>query len=336
MKSDQFVSVIMPAFNAGKYIAEAIQSILNQSHSNFELLIVDDGSQDNTLSIIKSFNDSRIRLFPFEKNSGNRIAVNYLLEKASGKYIFRMDADDISNLKRLEKQIDFMEKNPTIGFSGSHIKLFGDESSVWKFPTDKDEIKLTVLFGAIVVQGVSVIRKEILDRFNLRYESNGLNYAEDISFFYKLFKVSEAGNINEILLNYRKHDTNVTKTIGVDAFKLNRDVFKVILFDFGLEPNDSEMKTHFWLNSRFTDEMESKDIQLVYQWKEKLKFKNKEVAKTSPIYFDSYIEDKWNRLFYFCCDKGYVFYNEYKKCQRISFSQKLYFYKSILKSKIHG
>lgn len=116
------ISIIMPAYNAGRYIRLAIQSILHQSFENFELFVIDDGSTDDTLSIAREFTDERITVIPNKGNLGNYATRNLGLRKSKGKYICVMDADDISLPNRLATQLRWLKKNEHIGIAGS----FGD------------------------------------------------------------------------------------------------------------------------------------------------------------------------------------------------------------------
>lgn len=109
--TDGLVSIIMPSWNTGRYIAETIQSVINQTYGNWELLIVDDCSTDNTDLVVASFKDSRIKLFHNKKNSGAALTRNYALRKAQGEWIAFLDSDDIWMPQKLEHQIDFMKKN---------------------------------------------------------------------------------------------------------------------------------------------------------------------------------------------------------------------------------
>ena len=127
------VSVVMPTLNAEKYLAEAIDSILKQTFSDFEFLIIDGGSVDKTVSIIKSYQDKRIRLL---NGSGKNIAadLNIGLEAATGEYIARMDADDVALPERFAKQVDFLEKNSDVAILGSSVITIdaeGKEAKIW-------------------------------------------------------------------------------------------------------------------------------------------------------------------------------------------------------------
>src|SRR5690606_5635129 len=119
---DKLVTVLMPAFNPGKYLPEAIESILSQTYSDFEFLIINDGSTDDTLEVIKSYKDSRIRLISRE-NKGLINTLNEGIDAASGQLIARMDADDICLSTRLEKQVKFFDEHP------DHV-LVGAEANV--------------------------------------------------------------------------------------------------------------------------------------------------------------------------------------------------------------
>ena len=119
--NDILVSVIMPVYNGALYLREAIDSILSQTHTNLELIIINDGSNDNSEEIILSYEDNRIRYIINEKNSGICVTLNKGLDIAKGKYIARMDCDDISCPERLQMQIEYMEQNPSIGVLGSDI-----------------------------------------------------------------------------------------------------------------------------------------------------------------------------------------------------------------------
>ena len=123
------VSVIMPVYNGAQYLQEAIDSILQQTYRDFEFIIIDDGSTDNSLEIIRmnADLDKRIVLLQNEQNSGICVTLNKGLEVAKGEYIVRMDCDDISELNRLAIQVAFMDSHPEYGLVGSNTKIFGEE-----------------------------------------------------------------------------------------------------------------------------------------------------------------------------------------------------------------
>ena len=117
------VSVVMPVYNREKYVADAVNSILKQCYTNFEFIIIDDGSTDSTFDILKSFGDKRIKLIRKNKNRGNYSARNEGMELATGKYICVMDSDDIALPNRINRQFEFMEQHKQFGICGSFAKV---------------------------------------------------------------------------------------------------------------------------------------------------------------------------------------------------------------------
>jgi glycosyltransferase involved in cell wall biosynthesis len=211
------ISVVMTAYNAEKYISFAIQSIVNQSFENFEFLIIDDGSTDNTTNIIKDFATIDNRIIPIiEGKKGYYNARRELIEKAQGKYIAVIDADDIAFENRLAIQYDFMEKNQDIGFCGADCICIDADGKRHKtqfdFPKLDEEIKLSLLFFNCIIHPNAFIRKSVL-------VNNKLNYidcaAEDWQLWTKLASVTKFHNIKEPLLQYRIHAQNMNQSVEI-------------------------------------------------------------------------------------------------------------------------
>jgi len=211
LKTNPFASVLMPVYNAEKYLAEAIESILHQTYSNFEFLIFDDGSTDNSLNIIKAHKDPRIKVFHSQANDGLVKHLNKGIDIAKGKYIVRMDADDISHPTRLEEQVAFMEKNPEVGVCGSYVEVFGKMAYISKLPTDHEQMIVALLYFTPIIHPSVIIRKDVLDYFNIRYKPAFL-FAEDTELWYQLSKVTRLANIPRVLLKYRIHNQNISVT----------------------------------------------------------------------------------------------------------------------------
>ena len=130
---DIFVSVVMPVFNSEKYLAESIESILNQTYTNFEFIIINDASTDNSEKIIQSYDDDRIKYLVNGKNQGNAYCRNLGLHEAKGKYLIIQDSDDISVPERIAKQVEFMENNHEIGAAGSFIRVLEQDNEYVKY-----------------------------------------------------------------------------------------------------------------------------------------------------------------------------------------------------------
>ena len=124
------VSIILPVFNSEEFLSESISSIINQTYDHFELIIIDDASTDKSSNLIKSFKDSRVIYIKNERNLGIASSLNIGIKKAKGKYLARMDDDDISEPKRLDKQVRFMEENTSCGLLGTYAKLIGNKTGI--------------------------------------------------------------------------------------------------------------------------------------------------------------------------------------------------------------
>lgn len=142
------VSVIIPAYNCEKYIKQTINSVLKQNFTDFELLIIDDCSKDNSLQIIKNFSkkDKRIKIFENKENKGKMVSVNKLFKKVKGEYIVLLDGDDLFYPKRLKKQVEFLEKHPKIDMIyGNFVKLFLDRKEKFREALNLKEDPLSIL-----------------------------------------------------------------------------------------------------------------------------------------------------------------------------------------------
>ncbi|PXV64127.1 glycosyl transferase family 2 [Dysgonomonas alginatilytica] len=203
------VSVLMPAYNAAEYIGEAIDSILEQTFKNFEFLIIDDGSTDSTADIIEQFNDTRIKLIRNEGNKGLIYSLNYGLDIAQGKYIARMDADDIAFNTRLEKQVEFLENNPDISILGTAFVFMGTSYEI-HHPNYNDEIRIKLLDDVVFAHPTVMMRRDVINLNNIRYNAD-YTYIEDYRFWVEAaIKNVKMANLEEVLLQYRQHPNQVT------------------------------------------------------------------------------------------------------------------------------
>jgi len=253
------VSVLMPAYNAEKYIGEAIESILNQTFKDFEFIIINDGSTDNTAKIVRKYanHDKRIKFIDNKNNRGIVAVLNQGLDLCTGKYIARMDSDDISLPERLEKQVEYMDEHHECGVVGAAIKLFGAKSGIWR---NASSVKLfdLLIHGSQVFHPSAMIRTSVL-RDNKIYYSSQYPHAEDYAFWMAIVQVAEIHNLQTILLNYRWHDSNVSvvhqRTQSKSTERARHNLLKQFLTDekdiVRLLNLTSELHQHFWLFNLF-------------------------------------------------------------------------------------
>jgi glycosyltransferase involved in cell wall biosynthesis len=202
------VSVVMPVFNAAQFITAAIESILLQTLRDFELIIVDDGSTDNSTEIIRSFTDKRIILIRQENNIGNYACRNLGMAAARGKYIAVMDADDIALPRRLERQYYWMENNPETGICGTFIQII-PSGYLPQFVTDEKLLKVAFLCNNYCSHPSLFIRKNLLTRYNLQYDEQ-YYYSADFDLCARGLKYFNIQNIPEVLLQYRNHPGQIS------------------------------------------------------------------------------------------------------------------------------
>lgn len=210
------VSVILPAYNCEKYIGAAIQSVLQQTLSDFELIVVNDGSVDKTNEVINSFRDKRIIYIKNSKNEGLIYSLNRAINLSQGKYIARMDADDICHRERLEKQKNYLDQHHEIAVIASTIEYINEHSEkTGEWALDKktisgEQIKKMMLHQNCIAHPTVMIRSEILKKLKYKpYQKNIEDYDLWLRILSRNYKIAK---INEPLLEYRIHSNSVTST----------------------------------------------------------------------------------------------------------------------------
>lgn len=203
------ITVLMPVYNCELYIRESIDSILNQTFDDFELLIIDDASTDKTVDIIKAYNDFRIQLIEKPQNSGYTNSLNYGLSIAKGEYIARMDGDDISLRERFAKQVSFLDANPDVVLCGTIISIIGTNKIV-SLPESHEDIKLLLLKSNCIAHPSVMFRNQKAKDFSILYDIYK-EPAEDYDLWVRLLAIGKLYNLQEVLVNYRVHNFQVSK-----------------------------------------------------------------------------------------------------------------------------
>jgi glycosyltransferase involved in cell wall biosynthesis len=210
--SQRKISVVMPVYNSGQLIHNTIISILNQTYEDFEFIIVNDASKDDTLNIIKEYQkkDKRIKIINNNKNLGISLASNKGLDIAKGKYIAMMDHDDISLPERFEKQIKYLEKNKDVFLIGTGNKYIDKEGNILnkiKTITNPDKIKKEIISGTNRICHPSIMFR---NETKIRYREK-IYYAQDVDFFLQLLSENKVlTNLPDVLFHYRVHNTQTS------------------------------------------------------------------------------------------------------------------------------
>lgn len=207
------LSVVMPVYNGGNFLSETMQSILTQTLSDFELIVIDDGSTDSSLQLLKdcAARDSRIRLISRE-NRGLVPTLNEACQMARAPYIVRMDADDIAHPQRFEKQYAFMEANPELLGSGCQVLLIDADGAPIKAMgtlTSHEAIDADHMagLGGAIIHPSAIIRREVLERIG--YYSDDYSCAEDLDLWLRIAEIGPVANMEDVLLSYRQHPGSI-------------------------------------------------------------------------------------------------------------------------------
>lgn len=301
------LSVVLLVYNGEKYLREAIDSVLNQTFRDFELIIVNDGSTDDSLKIINSFDDKRIRIINNTRNKGIPICRNLGIKEAKGEYLAWTDCDDINLPTRFEKQINFLHKNKDYGGCGTWLYRFKGIkiNYVAKALEDHNEIKAALLFRPAAVPNATVMLRLSEVRKNHITYNPGYPVGEDYDFVFRCSQHFKFSNIQEVLYKYRDSETSIMTKFEEEEtriYNINKKIFKQGLIALGIQPTDTNLITHYNICSKkiydsFSDYLES------YRWLLKIKENNRAEKTYDPEALNQILADQ----FFFASKKASKF-----------------------------
>lgn len=273
------ITVLLPVYNCELYIQTAVDSILNQTFTDFELLIIDDASTDATVSILKKIDDSRIQLIEKPVNTGYTNSLNFGLKLVKGEYIARMDGDDICMPERFAKQIAYLDTHLDVVVCGTTYKIIGNDKPI-VLPESHEAIKRGLLWGNCISHPSVMIRKKVLDDFSIIYDTSK-EPAEDYDMWVRLLSMGKLHNLQEVLLEYRVYGNQVSRTRAEEQKKNDvQSKFKLLQY----LNIDWDIHEHHFLerNFRKTDAVDFKDLKIFKQVQHKLA-----VANANNGFFDA-------------------------------------------------
>lgn len=231
-------SVILPVYNNAAFVLEAIHSILAQTYTDFELIVIDDGSTDGSTFLISQISDPRVIKIFHNTNRGLIASLNEGLKKANGEYIVRMDSDDISTPDRLAVQIAFMDQNPLIDVCGAAFTS-SNGGSIKVNPASHDEIKTWLLFHCCICHPAIIMRNSMIRRLGIQYDSN-YPHAEDYELWNRLAFQVQMANLPINVLYYRQHNGQVSNQHRGIQDATARRIRQRQFSKLGLELSDEE------------------------------------------------------------------------------------------------
>lgn len=248
MKEQVLVSVLIPCFNAEKYVEDAVRSIMTQTYENLEIVLIDDCSTDGTPQILDRLKetDDRIKVYRNEENLKLIKTLNKGLELCSGEYIARMDSDDISFPTRIEKQVNFLNENVDYGIVSAMFFTFKNldgKKNLYINPSTNEELRAFLLFKSGICHPAVMMRRSLFTELSFRFEDEYL-HVEDYALWSKVMYKTKLANLNEPLLYYRVHESQISTIYEERQLKNKSKVFKIHCDNLGLPVDEHALKIY--------------------------------------------------------------------------------------------
>ena len=239
-ENNPLVSIVIPVHNGERYIKESINSCLEQTYKNIEIIVVDDKSEDNTLNILKSYGN-RITVIPVEKQNGLGNVINIGIRESKGKYIARMDADDIMYPTRIEKQVEYLESHPSCIAVGGQIDIIDENRNITghrEYAVEDKDIKKNLFLFQPFAHPAVTLRRVTLEEIGL-YPEN-MWKVEDVKLFLILSTKGEFHNLEDTVLKYRMTFKTESQSKMLDHFRKTNDIRKWAIKELGIKPTVRE------------------------------------------------------------------------------------------------
>lgn len=267
----------MPTYNVAPYVKEAIESVLQQTYRDFELLVIDDCSTDDTVDVVRGIEDARIRIVQNEKNVGLAENLNRGMALINTEYVARMDGDDIAEHFWLEREVNILDNHPEIGICSGGFERFGTMKSLVRFPERHEDCMANMLFECSVI--VPTFRMSLYRDHGLRYSSEAFP-AEDYRFWAECMRVTKVYNVQETLFHYRMHATQICTARREEQQRKVAEVRRYML-DW-LNPDFTEKERQYYTGQFMAPQMASRQ-----DYHERKAFCKKMVEKNRSVgHFD--------------------------------------------------
>lgn len=300
------VAVLMPVYNGETHIKEAIESILTQTYTGFDLFVINDGSTDSTEQVVQSITDPRIRYIRNEKNMGLPATLNRGLSLIDHEYIARMDADDIALPYRLEKQVAFMDRNPSHVLCAGQLAYFGSMSSISHFPATDAQIKAYMIFNNCIAHPTVMLRNKVLKQRALLYDPSTMFPLDDYEFWLRVEDAGKFHILDDVLLKYRVGGQNYSMKVLHEKRRAQYyKLYERILNRLDIPATEETLDLHFNLSfahSKYPLPSPAK----VRTHMNRLVEANSKAGYCDGATLKSQLEAKWKKLFYIYADKSVI------------------------------
>ena len=292
------VTVLMAVYNGEAYLEEAVESILAQTYQTIEFLIIDDASTDRSPEILQAYQDQRIKLLRNEANLGLTESLNVGLAQAQGKYIARMDADDVSYPQRLAQQVAFLEIHPEIGLCGTWAMDLNKGTQIPRiFPCDDQAIRFTLLKYNPFVHTSVMFRTQLIREHYLTYDTHFV-YAQDYDLWTRMANYTKIANLPEFLVQYRIHNKQVTVGRFEQQEVYIQQVISRQLEKLAISVTPEKIELHRAVLASLGERLKQYRITEGHAWLVYLLRQNRKYVVYEPTYFFLRLEECWLELLY--------------------------------------
>jgi len=286
----------MPVYNAAPFLRESVECVLQQSASDLELIVVDDGSTDDGISIVHSFGDPRIRVVRHNGNRGLAAARNTCLDAASGEYVAWLDADDLSHPSRLHEQLKVLTRYPEVGLCGTWVKTLGsDRVHRWRYPIDSETLKSRMIFDDPFATSSVMIRRSVL-KGNHAIFDHSFPSAEDYDLWERISRVTSLANVAKYLTYYRLHQKQTSNALPDRQASAVWRIQERQIAQLGLQASEEEKEVHLKLGVRWDFTGDETWIERARNWMEKLSAANDRKGVFPKQAFAAVVADRWYRV----------------------------------------
>jgi glycosyltransferase involved in cell wall biosynthesis len=297
MPDKPLVSIIMSVYRVdAKFLEDSVQSILDQTYKYFEFIVIIDGAEKYITELLQAYSDKRIKLFSNNTNIGLTKSLNLALQKCKGKYIARMDADDVSLPSRIEKQVECFEANSFVNVLGCNVEYFGNikGTSCYKHPKDRETQQINLFFANNGLAHISVmIRKSFFDKHHINYNERYIK-AQDYGLWTICTVYSKLYCLEDVLVKYRIHKDQISCKTYDEQKKYENYVKIDQLNKLRILPSSNEVRLH--LNFCDNYKLKVSDLRDLKTWISKLIVSNNNVDFFSKNKFSETLMTR----FFFC------------------------------------
>lgn len=281
----------MAVHNGEPYLPRAIDSILGQRFREFEFLIIDDASSDNSPAIVSSYLDERVRIIRNRKQLGLSRSLNKGIEMAKGEYIARMDHDDISLPDRLQRQSSFLDTHEDIDVVGSWAQTLELKPKTWRYPTSDEDIRSEFVFNSSLVHSSVMLRKATFDKHQLRYDEI-VTRAQDYELWTRAAPQVRFANLGSVMVQYRVHSLQVGNVFGKEQQSVAERVRLREIERLGIKATVGELKLHHQV-SRWILPQGRADLENLERWLLRLRAANQSSSAFPRPAFERALERRW-------------------------------------------